>query len=187
MPGSPGWSAIASPHVGAEFPREVETERLLLRQFRQSDLDAYAQMLADPEIVEYFPDGPLTRDQAWRHMAMLIGHWTLFGYGRWAVELKRTGEMIGRAGLWFPEGWPEIELGWVIARTHWGNGYASEASAPGLELAFEVLGVSHVASLILPGNRRSIRVAERLGGRFEREMLIGGVQALVYGYQKPPP
>ena len=95
--------------------------------------------------------------------------------------------MIGRAGLWFPEGWPEIELGWVIARAHWGNGYAGEASAPGLQLAFEVLGVSHVCSLILPGNLRSIRVAERLGGRFEREMLIGGDQALVYGYQKPPP
>jgi RimJ/RimL family protein N-acetyltransferase len=187
MPGSPGWSAIASLHDGPEFPREVETERLLLRQFRQSDLDAYAQLLGDQEIARYFPDGTLPRDQAWRHMSMLAGHWSLLGYGRWAVELKRTGEFIGRAGLWFPEGWPEIELGWVIARPHWGNGYAGEAAAPGLALGFEVLGVTHVASLILPGNSRSIRVAEKLGGVYERQIAFQGGDTLVYGYQKPPP
>jgi RimJ/RimL family protein N-acetyltransferase len=169
------------------FPREVETERLLLRQFRQSDLDAYADLLGDAEIARYFPDGTLTRDQAWRHMSMLTGHWALLGYGRWAVELKRTGEFIGRVGLWYPEGWPEIELGWVIARPHWGNGYAGEAAAPGLRLGFEVLGLTHIASLILPGNLRSIRVAERLGGRLEGDMPFFGHQTLVYGYHKPPP
>lgn len=159
-----------------------------LRLFRQEDLDAYAAMLGDLEVARYFGDGvPADREQAWRHMAMLVGHWRLLGFGRWAMELKATGEMIGRVGLWFPEAWPEIELGWVVARKHWGHGYATEAAAEGLRHGFGALGLDHIISLIDPDNARSIRVAEKLGGRVERQMPFHGINALVFGFSPPPP
>ena len=74
-------------------------------------------------------------------MAMVAGIWTLHGYGQWAVEVKASGEFIGRAGVWFPEGFPEIEAGWVIGREHWGSGFATEAGREALRQAFATLGV----------------------------------------------
>jgi RimJ/RimL family protein N-acetyltransferase len=158
---------------------------LLLRQFRQTDLDAYAALLAEPEVERRF--APMPRNDAWRHMAMHVGHWKLLGYGRFAVELKATGAFIGRVGLWFPEGWPEIECGWVIHPGHWGHGYATEAAAETLRLGFATLGLAHIISLIRPDNPLSIRVAEKLGGSLEGTWTdYEGREALVYGYTSPP-
>lgn len=98
----------------------IETERMVLRPFRDDDLDAYAAMSADPEVTRYLSgDGAtMSREDAWRSMAMLAGHWTLRGYGTWAAELKATGELAGRVGLHNPEGWPGLEVGWAFARAH---------------------------------------------------------------------
>ena len=175
--------AGATYHTASGYPRRVETERLVLRQFQQSDFETYARMLADPELVRYLlPGGPAARGDAWRHMAMLAGHWELKGFGHWAVEVKETGRFIGRAGLWFPEGWPEYEVGWTIDRDVWGNGYATEAARPALHHARETLGLPHVISLILPENARSIRVSEKLGGRLEKREIVQDRETLFYTY-----
>ena len=72
--------------------------------------------MSDPEVRRYLGSGDApSREETWRHMAMHAGIWTIRGFGHWAVELRSTGELLGRAGVWFPEGWPEIEAGWVIA------------------------------------------------------------------------
>ena len=93
----------------------LETSRLRLRQFAESDLDDYASMCADPEVMRYVGDrGPLSRDDTWRQLAMLVGHWALRGYGMWAVEELGSGAFVGRVGLHYPEGWPEPEIGWAI-------------------------------------------------------------------------
>ena len=166
------------------YPRTAETQRLVLRQFRQSDLDAYTSLLTEPEVARWFRiDSSFTRNDAWRHMAMLVGHWDLHGYGRFAVDLKSSGALIGRVGLWYPEGWPEIECGWVIHPSQWGHGYATEAAAETLRLGFASLGLTHIISLIHPDNARSARVAEKLGGRIESTWIdFQGKEALVYGY-----
>lgn len=165
------------------YPQRMETERLVLREFRESDIEVYSRMLADPEIVRYLlPGGPLGRHDAWRHMAMLAGHWQLKGFGHWAVEVKETGQFIGRAGLWFPDGWPDYEVGWTIDRAAWGNGYATEAARPALHHARHTLGVAHVISLILPENVRSIRVSEKLGGHLEKRAVHAGRETLFYKY-----
>lgn len=158
----------------------------MLRQFRQSDLDAYTALLSHPDVARWFSiDSSFTRSDAWRHMAMLVGHWDLHGYGRFAVELKSTGALIGRVGLWYPEGWPEIECGWVIHPSQWGQGYATEAAAETIRLGFVSLGLPRIISLIHPDNARSIRVAERLGGRVESTWIRSeGQELLVYGHSR---
>lgn len=159
----------------------LETERLLLRAFRDGDLDAYAAMCADPEVMRYIgARSVLSRDDAWRQMAMFAGHWQLRGFGLWAVEERATGAFVGRVGLYCPEGWPDRELAWTLARPHWGKGYALEAARAALAYAFETLGWPRVISLVDPDNKRSIRLAERLGERSAGDATVHGARVLVY-------
>lgn len=163
----------------------LTTGRLILRAFRDDDLDAYAEICADPEVMRYLGEGrPISRVDAWRHMAFFLGHWHMRGYGMWALEERSTGRLIGRAGLQNPEGWPGFEAGWTLGRAHWGNGYATEAAREALRYAFQELGRDHVISLIRPGNDPSIRVAERLGERLEAQVEVMGGPALVYGIDR---
>jgi RimJ/RimL family protein N-acetyltransferase len=98
-------------------------------------------MCADPEVMRYVGDRRvLNREDAWRQLAMLAGHWQLRGYGMWAVEERATGTFLGRVGLHYPEGWPDREIAWALARPHWGNGYAFEAASAALNHAFVTLG-----------------------------------------------
>ena len=145
----------------------LETDRLTLRMLRESDFDAYAEMCADPEVMRYIGDGQtLVRPLAWRNLAMMVGHWSLRGYGLWAVEERSSGVLVGRIGFWNPEGWPGFELGWTCSAGPFGaKGYASEAVAAALAFAFTQLKQPHVISLIHPDNAASIRVAERQGER----------------------
>jgi RimJ/RimL family protein N-acetyltransferase len=160
----------------------LETERLILRMMREDDLEEYAKIYADPEVVRYLGEGrTLDRTGAWWHMAMVLGHWALRGYGPWAVEERASGRLVGRVGFLNPEGWPGFELGWVLAREHWGKGYATEAGRRALAHAFERMGRDHVISLIHPDNANSIRVAERLGERLEARTPLFGREVFVYG------
>jgi RimJ/RimL family protein N-acetyltransferase len=158
----------------------LETERLVLRMFRESDTDAYAEMVADPEVMRFLGGKPMSRQEAWRNMAMVIGHWRLRGYGFWAVEEKASGEMVGRVGCWRPEGWPGLEVGWTLRRRFWGRGYATEAARASVEYAFDVLSQTRVISLIAPENVNSIRVAERLGEKPAGEWEVFGTKVIIH-------
>ena len=109
----------------------------------------------------------MTRQEAWRDMSMMAGHWALKGFGHWVLEERDSGELVGRAGLYFPPTWPALEVGWTVARAHWGKGYAGEAGRAACEWAHDELGARHIVSLILPTNSQSIRVAEKLGEKPE--------------------
>lgn len=159
----------------------LETERLVLRMLRESDTDAYAEMMADPEVVRFLGGKPMSRAEAWRNMAMVLGHWHLRGYGFWAVEEKSSGELVGRVGCWRPEGGPGLEVGWTLRRSSWGRGYATEAARAAVGYAFAALGQSRVLSLIAPDNVASIRVAERLGEKPVGEWEISGIKVILYG------
>jgi RimJ/RimL family protein N-acetyltransferase len=165
------------------IPR-LDTERLLLRGFEQRDLDAYAAITADPEVMRYMGRGPFDRDEAWREIALYLGHFDLRGYTHWALELRETGQLVGRCGPWFPEGWPELEVGWLLGREHWGKGYATEAGAAALDFAWRELGAERVISLVLPGNERSARVASRLGGKPAGRTVVRGLESQVYEYTR---
>jgi RimJ/RimL family protein N-acetyltransferase len=115
----------------------------------------------------------------------MAGHWALKGYGNWVLEARDTGELVGRAGLYYPPDWPELEVGWTVARKHWGKGYAAEAARAATAWAHDQLGVRHIVSLIHPANEQSIRVAEKLGEKLEGHHRVRGFDLLVYGTDLP--
>ena len=160
----------------------LETERRFLRLLRESDLDAYTAMSQDSEVMRFLSadGGLLTRADSWRQISMFLGHWDLRGYGTWAVEEKGTGAFVGRVGLHFPEGWPDRELGWTIARPFWGRGYAGEAARAAIRHAFDTLRWDHLVSLIHKDNSRSIRLAERLGYHLSGDAEVRGLSLRMY-------
>ena len=147
----------------------LETRRLRLRPFRATDIEDYAALHADPEVLRYLGSGPdpWDRGRSWRHLAFVMGHWQLRSAGMWAVEHKETGAFLGMIGFAAPEGWPGFELAWTLARRWWGNGYATEGARAALAYAFSTLQMDRVISLIHPENQASIRVAERIGERLQ--------------------
>lgn len=144
----------------------LTTDRLTLRGPAQQDFEPLAKFYADPVRSTGF-GGPLSRADAWRWFATSIGHWVLHGYGFWTVEINETGEICGIVGLWNPEGWPEPELGWVMFENAEGKGIATEAALAARDYAYGTLGFSTLASLIVPGNDRSAKLAEKLGAAYE--------------------
>lgn len=144
----------------------IETERLLLRGWRDEDVDALAQMNADPRVVRYLTPGgrPMSRSETEAQLERFRAHWREHGFGIWAVEERETGALVGRIGLSYHRLWPEEpELGWKLDPSVWGRGYATEGGASGLAYAFETLAAPRVVSIIHPENEPSIRVARRLG------------------------
>ena len=121
------------------------------------------------------------RAAGWRNIALILGHWQLRGYGQWTVVEKATGDVVGRVGLWYPEGWPGVELGWLIRRSCWNRGFATEACGAAIEFAFGACGLPHIISMIRIDNTRSVRVAEKLGLTLERTLVVKGGDVLVYG------
>ncbi|MFO0888407.1 MAG: GNAT family N-acetyltransferase [Isosphaeraceae bacterium] len=166
--------------------RELSTDRLTLRMFTEGDLDSYAEMCADAEVMRYLGGTTMSRSEAWRSMAMVVGHWALRGFGLWAVEERSSGAVVGRVGCWQPEGWPGLELAWTLRRAYWGKGYATEAARAALGVAFGELGKSHVISMIHSENQASIRVAQRLRMRLEGRTELLGHPVLVYGIRSSP-
>lgn len=144
----------------------IRTERLLLREWVAADREPFAELCADPVVMEHFP-APLTREQADAWADRVEGHFAEHGYGLWAVEVD--GRFAGFDGLMWTDvlGGRDLEVGWRLARWAWGHGYATEAARAalhvGLEHAPEVVSVTAVV------NERSWRVMERLGMRRVRE------------------
>ncbi len=162
----------------------LETERLLLRPFEEGDLDEYAPIVADPEVVEFLGNGVQTREQAWRQMAYFLGHEVLRGWTNNAVVEKQTGRLLGRCGLYQPEAWPGIEVGWTLGRFAWGHGFATEAAIAWRDWAFTELGLTELISVVHRDNVRSARVAQRIGHAPWRDTEIMGHPCVVWGQRR---
>ncbi|GAA1961397.1 GNAT family N-acetyltransferase [Kitasatospora viridis] len=145
------------------------TERLTFSQIVEGDLDDLAALLADPEVMRYYPR-PKTREEARGWLEWNRGLYAERGFGLWTVRLTATGEYLGDCGLTpqLVEGVTEIEVGYHVRADRQGRGYATEAAAACRDHAREVLGVSRLIALIHPDNLPSQRVAEKIGLGFER-------------------
>lgn len=161
----------------APNPRQpvIETARLRLRPFREADLDELARLYADADVMRYIGSGAtLDRDQTWRQIALFLGHAELRGYATWAIEDRATGQFLGECGPWFPEGWPMLEVGWLVDPRRQREGIATEAARAAVEWCFDELRIDAVGSIIRPDNVASARVAEKLGARRERSITLFG-------------
>lgn len=163
----------------------IITERLTLRGPQKADFEPLA-VFFDDSIRAHGFGGTLPRDQAWRWFASMIGHWHLHGYGYFTVVETATDTPIGIVGLWNPEGWPEPELGWVMYDGSEGKGFAKEAALAVRDYAYGTLGFTTLTSNIIPGNTRSVALAERIGAVYERtyENIAMGTDML---YRHPSP
>ncbi len=148
---------------------ELHTERLLMRGWTSADRDAFAEMNADPEVMEHFPS-TLTREQSDAFVDRIERVFAEHGYGLWVLE--RNGVFLGFTGLWVPAfhasfmddlPHPVVEVGWRLRRDAWGHGYATEAARASIEFGFETLGLPQVVSFTVVGNLRSQAVMKRLG------------------------
>jgi RimJ/RimL family protein N-acetyltransferase len=162
----------------------LTTDRLRLRMLQESDFEEYAQIHCDPDVTRFTTRSHLSRLDAWRHLAMIVGHWHLRGFGMWGVFEKETGRLTGRVGFYQPDGWPDFELGWTVGKEWWGRGYATEAASRYARFAFEELGRDSLISLIDPENVASIRVAERIGETVQGRIELLGHPAIVYGLRR---
>lgn len=152
----------------------LETKRLALRAFAPGDFEAFSGFYASE--ASRFVGGPEDHIATWRRMASYAGCWMLRGYGKFVVEEKASGHAVGIVGPWYPEGWPEPEIGWTILPEFEGRGYATEAAGRALLCAYDELGWTTAMSAIFPGNDRSFRLAERLGAHH-----AGAVDVRPYG------
>lgn len=155
----------------------LETERLLLRGWRDDDLDALAAMNADPEVMRYISDGSVRdREQSAAALRKAQENWEAHGYGLFAVEVLRSGELAGWAGFAVPEFLPEVlpamEIGWRLSRQCWGRGYASEAAAAALGFGFETIDTDRFLSIRHVDNARSARVMEKIGMSYAFDTVV---------------
>lgn len=169
-------------HHPATVPT-LATDRLWLRPFRGDDFEPMARFYADP--ISRFYGGPCDREDAWRRFAMYPGHWTLRGYGPWALERRDTGEYAGLCGPWYPEGWVEPEITWALLPEHHGRGFATEAAGRALTAVYHDHGWTTAVSVVSVDNPASIAVATRLGATVEREITYRYGRGLLFRHVGP--
>ena len=169
----------------------IETERLLLRKPRGEDAADLAGAYSDPEVMRFIGDGSTaTVAEIEDGIRQWLARWESWGLSLFSLERREDGRVLGRAGflLWDPETWQvpgdETELGWLLAREHWGQGYATEAAIALRDWAFDERGLSRLISLIGHENLRSIRVAERVGERYERDVEVRGKPTRLYSLER---
>ena len=148
-----------------------ETERLILRLWKQEDIQPYYLINQDSHVIKYLR-GTLSVQQVEDFIVAANNHYDTYGYTLWAVELKSTKELIGFIGLnyvmWSSSFTPAVEIGWRLGSQHWGNGYATEGARAVLQYGFQVLQLEEIVSFTVPANARSIRVMEKIGLRRDR-------------------
>ena len=169
----------------------IETERLLLRPFRQDDLAAQAATLADPDVVRFLGGTPMSREETWRRMLAAPGLWTLLGFGYWALENRADGSYVGQIGFadfkrdMRPsiEGLPE--MGWILSPNAHGRGFASEAVAGAIDWAIGQGIGAQIVAIISHGNQASIRVAEKAGFDVREEAVYKDEPILLFRRFEP--
>jgi RimJ/RimL family protein N-acetyltransferase len=171
----------------------IETERLRLRGWRDDDLDPYAELCADPEVMQYFgPDGATkTRAESAEQLAGFVQHWVDHDLGLWCAADRESDRCIGFLGLaipfFLPEVMPAVEIGWRLSRVSWGRGLATEGAISVRDYAFGTLGLARIVSIARVENQRSWRVMEKLGMTRDRITIHPEYQFEVVVYELDAP
>jgi len=161
-------------------PEQMETNRLILRQFKHDDWQDLHAYYSDENATKFTVGKAFTEGETWRVMASIIGHWQLRGYGPYAVEDKVTGKVMGNIGFWYPIDFPGPEILWGLAKEYHGQGFASEAVRAVQTVGKEYLPEISFVSFIHKDNHASIQLADAVGAKFEKEIQLKGVITNVY-------
>lgn len=165
----------------------LETDRLILRVFRPEDIEDFAPIEADPEVMRFYVPGPRSREFTERVVGYFISLQEEHGFSFWAVIQKSDSRFLGFCGL-IPQtvdGQEEIEVGYKLARAEWGKGLATEAARAVRDWGFAHLDVPRLVSIIDPGNTASIRVAEKNGMARVKDMTYDGKPCRLYAVERP--
>lgn len=157
-----------------------ETERLVLREFSPADAPALLELNSDPEVLRYTGNYPFKNLEEVHAFIRDYDQYRLYGYGRWSVLWKETGEHIGWCGLKYRTDRKETDLGYRFRKKWWGKGIATEAAKASLQVGFESCGLERIIGNAMKENAASIRVLEKIGMTFFRELLIDGHEAVSY-------
>ena len=171
---------MAGPHIShppiARPLGDVTTARLVLRRFRAEDLDELAEVFSHPEVWRFPYGRAFDRAETAAFLDSQIDEWRTCGFGCWLARERPTGRALGYLGLsvptFLPEILPAVEVGWRLHPRAWGRGLATEGAGAALDEAFTTLGLDEVCSVPQADNPASIRVAERLGLRLDRQVAI---------------
>jgi ribosomal-protein-alanine N-acetyltransferase len=164
----------------------LETKRILLTPWRLEDWRAFREIARDPEVMRYISNGqPWPDERVQEFVTRQMECYASRGFCLWKLVLKEGGVLAGFCGIQPLEGTPEIEIGWWLARAWWGQGLASEAAREALQDGFERVGLSRIVAVTMPANRASIRVMEKLGMKFEREITHRGIPGVMYAIDSP--
>jgi RimJ/RimL family protein N-acetyltransferase len=163
----------------------IETERLLLRPIALADLDALVSFHEDPAVAEFM--SPFTAEEARERFGRWQQSWDERGYGPMAVVDRTSGALLGRSGLRYWPQFDETEVGWLLRRDAWGNGYATEAARACLRWGFAEFDFGYLTAMIEPRNERSLAVAARLGMTPLREDALLGFNVIVHGIGRAKP
>nr|WP_245769687.1 GNAT family N-acetyltransferase [Streptomyces indicus] len=171
--------------------RRIETERLVLRRWREEDVAAMAAVNADPEVMRWIGDGAVRDEAATRSAIEAVERaWEHEGFGLFAVEVREGGRFAGFTGLavphFLPEVLPAVEIGWRLGREFWGKGYATEAARAALRFGFVDRGLNQILSISQPQNTASERIMAKLGMRLLHETVdpSAGRTARVHGLSR---
>jgi RimJ/RimL family protein N-acetyltransferase len=167
---------------------EIETERLLLRPWREGDWTGLHRTYGDPEVMSWIGSPAMGIENTAFAVGRMSMHWRILGYGMFALEERSTGELIGRVGLMLHPDWPlegpRIEVGWTLQRSAWGHGYATEGAKASLAFGFERLGLETIFSMTLPNNARSRGVMERCGLTYRGQLEFHGYMQVHYAIDR---
>jgi RimJ/RimL family protein N-acetyltransferase len=192
-PREPGDPAAPTAPGAPDATAPLQTARLLLRPWRDdaADLDAYAAISADPQVMRFIGDGrPLTRERSAQQLRGFVDHWRRHGFGLRAIVERDGGAVVGFAGV-KRAGQPgvrpgDVEIGWRLVRDRWGRGYATEGALAVREQAFAQLRLARLVAFVRPGNAPSIHVMTKLGMRLEKEALCSyGLPMRIYALDNP--
>ncbi len=170
----------------------LDTEHLSLRAWRAEDADAWYSVLQEPDLLKYFPDTrPPTRRMADRYIEHHLEHWRTYGYGHWVVTTRLDGRVVGWTGLEHVIELEQSELAYLLSRSVWGRGYATEAGRAAVSFAFDACGLHELIGLVHPGNAASIRVLEKCGMDLLDRVTLWGLEMFRYrisrvGYEQMP-
>jgi ribosomal-protein-alanine N-acetyltransferase len=168
-----------------ELP-EIETERLLLRQFTPADLEIYAERIfADPDVTQFLPKRDISpQERAGRVLKKFGEHWQQHGFGDWAVTDKADGQLMGHCGLNYVPEAGEVEVEYALAKAYWGRGIASEAARASVCYGFETLSLPRIIALADPQNIASRRVMEKIGLTYQKEAFFFGMRLVYYQIER---